>query len=55
MVPPYPSEAYGYLGHTTEDFPIAEYSADTVISLPPYEGMTDEEIDYVIEVINRFE
>jgi len=54
-IPPHLSEAYGYLGYKPGDFPITEHFADTVISLPLYEGMTDEEIDYVIEVINRYE
>lgn len=54
-IPPHLSEAYGYLGYKPGDFPITEHFADTVISLPLYEGMTDEEIDYVVEVINRYE
>ena len=54
-IPPHLSDAYGYLGYKPGDFPITEHFADTVISLPLYEGMTDEEIDYVVEVINRYE
>ena len=54
-IPPHLSEAYGYLGYKPGDFPITEHFADTLISLPLYEGMTDEEIDYVVEVINRYE
>jgi len=54
-IPPHLSEAYKYLGHQLGDYPITEEYADTVVSLPLYEGMTDEEIGYVIETINRYE
>lgn len=54
-IPPHLSEAYGYLGYKEGDFPITESYANTVVSLPLYEGMTDEEIDYVIDTINRYE
>lgn len=54
-IPPHLSEAYRYLGYKAGDYPITEDYADTVVSLPLYEGMTDEEIEYVIETINRYE
>lgn len=54
-IPPHLSEAYEYLGYKEGDFPIAEYNANTVLTLPLYNGMTEEEQNYVIEVINRFE
>lgn len=54
-IPPHLSRAYSYLGYKAGDFPITENYANTVLSLPLYEGMTDEEINYVIETINRFE
>lgn len=54
-IPPHLSEAYGYLGYQIGDFPIAEGFSRTLISLPLYEGMTDEEVDYVINTINRYE
>lgn len=53
-IPPHLSEAYGYLGYRKGDFPIAERKADTVLTLPLYNGMTEEEQDYVIETINSF-
>ena len=34
--------------------PIAQKIAETELSLPLYVGMSDEEIDYVIEAINKF-
>lgn len=54
-IPPHLQQAYAYLGHQRGDYPIAEKYADEVVSLPIYNGMTEEEIAYVIEIINRFE
>ena len=53
-VPPHLSEAYAYLGYKTGSFPIAEHYANTVLSLPLYNGMTGDEITYVIDKINEF-
>lgn len=54
-VPPHLSEAYSYLGKHKGDYPIAEKYANEVLSLPIYNGMTQEEINYVIETINMFD
>lgn len=54
-IPPHLSKAYEYLGYKKGDFPITERYAETVLSLPLYNGMTEEEQSYVIEVINRYE
>lgn len=53
-IPPHLSEAYGYLGLKEGSLPITEKYAKTVLSIPLYNGMTEEEQDYVIEKINRF-
>lgn len=53
-IPPHLSDAYKHLGHKSGSYPITEEFSDTVVSLPLYEGMTDEEIDYVIDTINRY-
>ena len=42
-VPPHLSEAYRYLGICKGTLPITEKYADTVLSLPLYNGMTGEE------------
>jgi len=53
-VPPHLSRAYSHLGHKRGSFPITEmYSAHTV-SLPLFEGMTGEELSYVVDVVNAF-
>lgn len=53
-VPIHLQEAYGILGYREGDFPAAEEISRTQISIPMYYGMTEEEIEYVIETINSF-
>lgn len=53
-IPPHLSEAYGYLGFKEGAFPITENCAKTVLSIPMYVGMTEEEQTQVIEAINAF-
>ena len=53
-IPPHLSEAYKYFGYKDGSFPITEKLADTVLSIPMYNGMTEEEQDYVISTINGF-
>lgn len=53
-IPPHLSEAYQYLGINEGMLPITEMYAKEVLSLPLYNGMTEEELDYVIEMINAF-
>lgn len=53
-IPPHLSEAYSYLNLEKGTLPITEKMAEEVLSLPLYNGMKDEEIDYVIEKINAF-
>lgn len=53
-IPPHLAEAYSYLGFQKGDLPKTESFADTVLSIPMYNGMTDEEQDYVISTLNKF-
>ena len=53
-IPPHLSEAYKYLGYKKGDFPITEKYANEVLSLPMYNGMTEEEQSYVINTLNKF-
>ena len=39
---------------TGRRFPVAEMNAAQEVSLPIYYGMSDEQIGYVIDVVNRF-
>lgn len=40
-------QAYAFLGHGPGDFPIAEHSADTLLSLPMYAELTDDQLEFV--------
>lgn len=52
--PPHLSKTYAYLNHQVGDYPITETYANTILSLPFYNYMSDEEIDYVVKVINAY-
>lgn len=54
-VPPHLSEAYQYLKMGKGSLPITERYADSVLSIPIYTGMSEDEQDYVIERINAFQ
>lgn len=54
-IPPHLSEAYQYLGIAKGSLPITEKYAETVLSIPLYNGMTEEEQMYVIDAINKFD
>lgn len=53
-IPPHLSEAYRYLGMKEGSLPVTERYAGEVLSIPLYNGMTEEEQEYVIEHMNRF-
>ena len=53
-IPPHMSEAYKYLGIEKGQLPTTEKYAETVLSIPMYNGMKDEEIEYVIDILNKY-
>ena len=53
-VPIHIQKCYKDLGIAEGTLPIAEEISNTVLSLPMYYGMTDEQVQYVIDVINKF-
>lgn len=53
-IPMHLQECYKDLEIKKGELPIAEEISNTVLSIPMYYGMTDEQVDYVIEVINKF-
>lgn len=53
-IPPHLSQAYKFLNIQRGTLPITEKYADEVLSIPLYNGMTDEEQSYVIDAINAF-
>ncbi|SDM69793.1 DegT/DnrJ/EryC1/StrS aminotransferase family protein [Bacillus sp. OK048] len=53
-IPPHLSEAYTYLGFKEGDFPITEDYSNNILSLPLYNGMTEEEQKFVIKALNEY-
>lgn len=53
-VPMHLQKAYENLHIQEGELPIAEEISKTVLSIPMYYGMTDEEVAYVIDSLNRF-
>lgn len=54
-IPIHLQECYKDLNIDKGALPICEEISNTVLSLPMYYGLTDEEINYVINVINAYE
>jgi dTDP-4-amino-4,6-dideoxygalactose transaminase len=53
-VPCHLQKAYTSLGYKAGDFPNAEYLAGHCLSLPMYPELTNEEIEYVIQILNNY-
>jgi len=53
-IPMHLQKCYSSLGYKEGDFPIAEEISKTQLSLPMYYGMSDQEVQYVIDTINSF-
>ncbi len=53
-IPPHLSQAYEYLGFKKGDLPVTEACADEVLSIPMFNGITEEEIGYVVDALNDF-
>jgi len=53
-VPCHLQKAYSHLNYKEGDFPNSEYLASHCVSLPMYAELLEEEVTYVINVINNF-
>lgn len=53
-IPMHCQKAFEQYGLTRGEYPIAEHLANTVLSLPLFSGMTDAQVSYIIDTINRF-
>ncbi len=53
-VPPHLQKAYKHLGFVKGDYPIAERLASESLSLPVWPGMSNEQVDYVIDNIEAY-
>lgn len=47
-------QAYAYLGHAPEDFPVAHRNQSRILSLPMYPEMPEKLLEYVTGQIKRF-
>lgn len=54
-IPPHLSRAYQRLGYEKGSFPITERLSERVVSLPIFNGMTDQEIEAVTKAVNDYE
>lgn len=53
-IPMHMQECYKDLGIKEGELPVAEKISRTELSIPMYYGMSDEEVDYVINTINKW-
>lgn len=53
-IPIHLQDSYQELGLNQGDLPICEKISSQVVSIPMYYGLTNEEVDYVIETINNY-
>ena len=53
-IPIHLQPAAAYLGYGKGDFPITEKQADRIVTLPINQYMTDQQVDYVVDSVNRF-
>lgn len=53
-IPIHLQDAYKNLGYKKGDFPVAEEIANTEIDIPMYYGISKEDIEYIIDTINKF-
>lgn len=53
-VPPHLQKAYHSFGFAKGKYPITEKLTNSVLSLPLWPGITDEELDYVTDTIKKF-
>lgn len=53
-VPPHLQQAYQHLNFSAGDFPIAEEIANTCLSLPLWPGMTEQQVQFVADSIQKF-
>ena len=53
--PPFLAKPYRHLGYTYANFPETERLYRRIVSIPIFNGMTEDEVDTVIRVVNAYE
>ncbi len=54
-IPPFLAKPYAHLGYTYKNFPMTEKLYSRIVTLPLFDGMTDEEATQIIEAVNSYE
>jgi dTDP-4-amino-4,6-dideoxygalactose transaminase len=47
-------KAYAYLGHNSDDFPVATAYQNQILSLPIFPELTNSQMEYVAECIKSY-
>jgi dTDP-4-amino-4,6-dideoxygalactose transaminase len=53
-IPLHLQPAYSFLGNRRGDFPVSERASETVLSLPIYPSLSDDQVDLVIAAVAEF-
>ncbi len=53
-IPIHLQDAAKYLGYKKGDFPVTENQAETILSLPVFPELSDDQVEYVADTINKF-
>lgn len=53
-IPIHLQKAAGHLGYKKGDFPVCEKKAERILSLPVYQGLTGDDLEYIVEKITGF-
>lgn len=54
-IPLHLQKSLQFLGYKKGDFPLAENYAQSTLSIPLYPELTDEEVDYICDLLKRYE
>jgi len=53
-IPPHLQQAYKTLNFKKGDFPVSEHLAETVLSIPMWPGLSEEQVEWVVEQVKTF-
>lgn len=53
-IPPHLADCYKSLGYSKGDLPKTESISENILSLPLYNGMSKEEMEYVVNILNKW-